>query len=264
MIFPMQRRCNRLNSEECLSAESGNENDTAEALRRICSSTLNTAFPAFRHKEVEACFYPYIGLTHTIRRKESKWVIRISDHCCKAPVPVLEAIIMILACKVAGKKPCRELLQTYEFFRKDPQVAEAVRKRRQLKGRKYISSEEGKYHSPRKILQELNSRFFNNQVEIRRIGWGLQRSLSRLGHYDSIHRTVTLSPVLDSPKVPKLVVRYVIYHEMLHAVFEDTPARGSGRHHSKEFRRAERAYPDFARAKKFLRGFSSSRLDGVC
>jgi hypothetical protein len=255
----MEGRFNRLSAEESCSAETNRGQCPTATLRAICRSALETAFPAFRNKDVEACFYPYIGLTHTIRRKESKWMIRISDHCCNAPASVLEAIVLILACKVMGKRPGKRLLQTYELFRKDPRVVAAVRKRRLLRGRKNISNIDGKFHSPHKICLELNSRYFNNQIDIQRIGWGLHRSLSRLGHYDSIHNTITLSPVLDSPKVPKYVVRYVVYHEMLHAIFENTPSMGAGRHHSKEFRRAERAYPDFSRAKKYIRKLCGGR-----
>ena len=74
-----------------------------------------------------------------------------------------------------------------------------------------------------------------------------------MGHYDPAHHTITLSPVLDAPGVPGFVVRYIVYHEMLHAVFETASAGVRKRHHHAEFRRAERAFPDFARAKKFSR-----------
>ena len=208
---------------------------------------------------VDACFYPYIGLTHTIRRKGSTWMIRISDHCRHAPRPVLEAIVMILACKVMRKKPRRKFLQTYELFRKDPSLSEAVRERRILKGRKHITGDVGEYHSLLEIYRDINGRYFNNQIEIGRIGWGLRRSWSRLGHYDPVHHTITLSPVLDSLTVPRFVVGYIVYHEMLHAIFEDAPSGGVRKHHPPEFHRAERAYPDFDGAKIFLREYCGKR-----
>jgi predicted metal-dependent hydrolase len=132
-----------------------------------------------------------------------------------------------------------------------------VRERRLRKGRKNIAEEAGKHHALGEIYQELNHRYFSNQIEINRIGWGLRNSRQRLGHYDPVHHTITLSPVLDQPGVPKFVVRYIVYHEMLHAVFESTSSRGLQRHHPSEFRRAEKAYPDFAAAKDFLREYCS-------
>jgi hypothetical protein len=237
----------------------GPEQENA-TLQWICRSALQTAFPIFHEANIDACFYPYIGLTHTIRRKGSGWMLRISDHCRHAPTPVLEAIVMILGSKIARRKTPSRSLQTYELYRKDPWVEESVRARRRLKGRKFMAKTGGKYFFPMEIYRDMNARFFNNQIEIQRIGWGQRKSWTRLGHYDPIHRTITLNPMLDSPKVPEYVVRYIVYHEMLHAVFEDSSSRRTRRHHPPEFRRAEQAYPDFQRAKEFLRvGFSRRR-----
>jgi hypothetical protein len=232
---------------------SGQEDKSIAELQWLCRTILQNAVPAFRDMNMDASFYSYIGLTHTIRRKGTTWVVRISDHCRHAPRHVLEAIVNILASKVMRRKPNRKYLQVYELFRKTPWVAEAVRSRRLQKGWKHLAGEKGKYYSLREIYQELNRDYFNNQIEIRRIGWGLRKSKERLGHYDPVHHSITLSPLLDTPRVPKYVVRYIVYHEMLHAIFEDNPSSGYRRHHPAEFRRAEKSYPDYASAKKFLR-----------
>jgi len=241
-----------------LSTTRDRQNAEAVPLQWICRSVLHSSFPEFRNMQVEAFFYPYIGLTHTIRRKGSAWIFRISDYCRRAPEAVLESIVVILACKVTHRKPGRKYLRTYEAFRKYPPVLEAIRERRLKRGRKQFAVYPGKVHSLQIIYQELNSRYFNDQIAVRRIGWGMRRSRNRLGHYDPVHHTITLSPVLDSPEVPDFVIRYIVYHEMLHAVFEDgaPPAR---RHHPPEYRRAEKAYPDYGRAKKFLAKFCASR-----
>ena len=224
-------------------------------LQRICQSVLPASFPIFRGAKIEASFYPYIGLTHTIRRKKSGWIIRISDHCRNAPEIVLEALVIILACKVSHMRPDPGILRTYETYRKNPGVAEVVRERRFLTGRKHIDTGAGRHYSPGEIYREINARYFNDQIEIRRIGWGLRASRRRLGHYDPVHHTITLSPALDSPGVPRFVLEYIVFHEMLHTVFERSSSGRSGKPHPPEFRHAERAYPDYAEAKKFLRGF---------
>ena len=235
--------------------DAGNVLD-AVTLRSICSSVLQSSFPAFRNAEIEAKFYPYVGLTHTLRRKNSKWVLRISDHCRSAPVQVIEAIVKILAYRVMRRKPPRKVVEAYDQFRREPGIERAVRERRAEKGRKQFSVKPGKYHSLRKIYRELNERYFNSQIEINRIGWGLRKGRGRLGHYDPIHNTITLSPVLDDPNVPLYVVRYIVYHEMLHVLFGRRPSGGARKHHPVEFRNTERAYPDYLKAKKFLDEFT--------
>jgi predicted metal-dependent hydrolase len=228
----------------------------AEKLQSICSTALESSFPEFRDAEIEAKFYPYVGLTHTLRRKKAKWVLRISDHCRSAPVQVIEAIVKILACRVMRRKPPRKVVEAYDQFRREPGIESAVRGRRAEKGRKQFSVKPGKYHSLRKIYRELNERYFNSQIEIKRIGWGLRKGRGRLGHYDPIHNTITLSPVLDDPNVPLYVVRYIVYHEMLHVLFGQESSGGSRKHHPVEFRNIERAYPDYRKAKKFLDDFT--------
>ncbi len=228
-------------------------------LQWLCRSLLQDSFPVFQNVTIDARFYPYMGLTHTIRRKGTDWVIRISDHCRHAPKPVLEAIIMILACKVMRRKPSRKFLETYESFRTDPGTMEMVKERRLRKGRKQIGAETGMCHSLREIYQTINQCYFQSQIEIEKIGWGLRNSWRHLGHYDPVHRTITLSPVLDSPAVPESIISYIVYHEMLHAIFEEESFHGRNRHHPPAFRRAEEAYPDYASARKFLREYCGKR-----
>jgi predicted metal-dependent hydrolase len=230
-----------------------------DGLQKFCRSVLQASFPAFREATVEACFYPYVGLTHTLRRKKNGWLLRISDHCRTAPAHVIEAVTLILACRVMRRKPPRKAIETYALFSKNPVVEADVRRRRLRKGRKQISCEAGRYHSLKSVYDALNTRYFNNQIEISRIGWGLRRSWSRLGHYDPVHHTIALSPVLDSPRVPSYVLRYIVYHEMLHAVFEEALSGGSRRHHTREYRRAEKSYPDYEKANKFLENFTRRR-----
>jgi len=228
------------------------EENRPPELQWLCRTVLRGAFHDFRKTEIDAVFYPYVGLTHTIRRKGSGWVVRLSDHCCHAPRQVLEAIVMILGCKVMRRRPLQEYLRTYERFRRDPAIEEAVRERRMKKGRKHLRGEAGHHYSLREVYSELNRVYFNDQIEIERIGWGLRRTRRRMGHYDPAHHTITLSPVLDSAAVPAFVVQFIVYHEMLHALFEKSSVRGRRRHHSAEFRRAERAFPNYARATEFL------------
>jgi Zn-dependent peptidase ImmA (M78 family) len=59
--------------------------------------------------------------------------------------------------------------------------------------------------------------------------------------------------------VPEFVVRFIVYHEMLHAIFGEKSSTPSRRHHPPEFQRAEKAYPDYDRAKKFLREYFGRR-----
>ena len=235
------------------------KNETSPELQWLCRVVMENLSPEFRGAAIDARFYPYIGLTHTIRRRGSVWVVRVSDHCRRAPHPVLEAIVTILACKVLRRRVPKRLQQIYNGWRRESVVSDAVSARRTAKGRKRFAVHEGRWHPLPEICRDINSRFFNGQVEIQKIGWGVRRSWGRLGHYDPTHHTITLSPVLDSPKVPRFVVDFIVYHEMLHAVFEGAESPGFHRHHPPAFRRTERAHPDYEAVKKFIKDFCSKR-----
>ncbi|MGD0309637.1 MAG: M48 family peptidase [Acidobacteriota bacterium] len=228
-------------------------------IQEVCRSTLRQLSASFQDKEISAGFYPYIGLTHTIRRRGSSWIIRISDHCRQAPRAVLESIVVLLCCKVLRRKPPSAALQVYEQFRREPEVERRVQERRLQRGRKQILDARGKHHSLDVIYGSLNLQYFNGQVEVTRLGWGARRSWSRLGHYDPVHHTITISPVLDSPRVPERVLSYLLYHEMLHVLFDGKAVAGRHRHHTAEFNRAERAFPHYASARGFLDRFCRTR-----
>jgi hypothetical protein len=84
------------------------------------------------------------------------------------------------------------------------------------------------------------------------IGWGRwptrapKRGL-QLGSYEHERAWVRIHPVLDSPEVPGWFVRFVLFHECLHAVVAQN-GWDAGAHHGPIFRRLETAHPDTARA----------------
>jgi hypothetical protein len=229
-------------------------------LEWICRSAIQATFASFKDVPIQAGFYPYVGLTHTIRRKGDGWVLRVSDHCRHAPRIVIEAIALILAAKVLRRKPPPRMLEAYSQFRKAQETEDSVNRRRLQRGRKMIDCGAGKHHSLSAIYEELNDRYFGRRVDIRVLGWGRRKSWGRLGHYDPVHHTITISPVLDSPRVPRAVVAFIVYHEMLHSLFGCEEASGGrNRHHPSGFRKEERAYPDYEAAKKFLSKFCRTR-----
>ncbi len=71
----------------------------------------------------------------------------------------------------------------------------------------------------------------------------------RLGSYSKERNLVRIHPLLDDSGAPEFFVRYIIFHELLHAVHPSHRSPG-GRwvHHSPAFRRRESQYPDFERA----------------
>jgi hypothetical protein len=224
----------------------------------ICRSALRAHYPQFPEGEIAASFYPYVGLTHTIRKRQGTWVIRISDLCRNAPRVVLEAIAIMLGAKILRRRPPRDMVRVYQHFRSEHVMERLLHARIEQRGRKVMVLR-GTTHPLQEIYHEVNRACFGGQVDLNRIGWSTRRSWGRLGHYDPVHHTVTISPVLDSPKVPRSVVAFIVYHEMLHTLYGGRTAEGKLRHHPPEFRRAEKSHPDYEFVTRFLREFCRKR-----
>jgi len=115
----------------------------------------------------------------------------------------------------------------------------------------------GEHHDLDALARPLFQRTFPSDFGARQprpeLTWGRRgRSRSRrslrLGSFDVEARVVRVHPVLDRPDVPDWFVRFVLMHEILHAVFPPRPENGRWIHHGPEFRARERDYPDYGRA----------------
>jgi hypothetical protein len=120
-------------------------------------------------------------------------------------------------------------------------------------GHRPPGSPRGKVHNLARLYRETNKSDFDGRVNAH-IAWGLdrrgrpQRSI-RLGSYCPRDRLIRIHPRLDHESVPEFFVRYIVFHEMLHADLGIADGEnGRRRIHTPEFKLRERAYPDYARA----------------
>lgn len=116
------------------------------------------------------------------------------------------------------------------------------------------TSTRGTYHELQEIYDEVNREHFDDTIDAP-ITWGRmpstrrRRRSIRLGSYTPEDHLIRIHPYLDQHFVPRYFVRYIVFHEMLHAhlgVFESPSGRL--RVHTPEFRKLEQQYPDYDRA----------------
>jgi predicted metal-dependent hydrolase len=111
----------------------------------------------------------------------------------------------------------------------------------------------GRRFDLRALFDEVNREQFTGAVSAK-ISWGKRpggrrRRSIRFGSYCADENLIRIHPVLDQDFVPEYFIRYIVFHEMLHAHLGITEApSGRQRSHTPEFRRRERAYPDYRRA----------------
>jgi predicted SprT family Zn-dependent metalloprotease len=83
------------------------------------------------------------------------------------------------------------------------------------------------------------------------ITWGRRGRGSksiRFGSYDFDRKLIRIHPALDKEWVPKYFVEFIVYHELLHAIFP--PRQGQTRRevHTPEFRAMEQQFPSYEKA----------------
>ncbi|MFP4476000.1 MAG: hypothetical protein ACLFOY_10620 [Desulfatibacillaceae bacterium] len=87
------------------------------------------------------------------------------------------------------------------------------------------------------------------------------RSSIRFGSYSHKTGTISIHPVLDKPAVPEFFVEYIIYHELLHALYPPV-RKGRGRRdvHNHEFNQQERLFYRYGDAKAYEARFVREHL----
>jgi hypothetical protein len=83
------------------------------------------------------------------------------------------------------------------------------------------------------------------------ITWGRRGRGSksiRFGSYDFDRRLIRIHPALDKKWVPEYFVEFIVYHELLHAIFPPRPGQTRRKVHTPEFRAMEKQFPHYDKA----------------
>ena len=200
-----------------------------------------------------ARFHPFAGLRSTVTVRNGAIKVRVSDLLAEASPLVLEALAEILLARIFHRHPSREARECYLAYTFRPEMRRRIDAARRARSSKRLLPARGRHHDLEEIFQGLNQRFFQGHIPLSRIGWSRQSSRRILGHYDSGHGTIIISRKLDSPAVPRYLVEYLVYHEMLHIRYP-VERRGHRRVvHSREFRAAEKKFPQYELACRQLK-----------
>src|SRR5437879_10085215 len=206
-----------------------------------------TALPELR---VEFC--RFANADNFIRLENGALHVRMSDLLAGAPAPVLEALAYILLGKLYRKETPRIYTHRYRLYLNRRDMRRHMHLVRQIRGRKFISGPAGAHYNIEDIFEELNALYFDGLMARPLLGWSRQQSRSMLGHFDPSHNAIIISRIFDTPKVPRLALEYVMFHEMLHLRYPVDHNGVRRRVHTREFRTAEKTFPRLREAKEIL------------
>jgi predicted metal-dependent hydrolase len=198
-------------------------------------------------------FRRFTSLNTTIRLREGKLLVRLSDLLESAPESVHHAIAHILLAKLYKKPIVRAHADRYRRHVSSDVVAKQAEHIRQTRGRKTILSAQGRYYDLDEVFESLNTRFFFGLLGRPTLTWSAHYARRMLGHYDAAHNTIMVSLVFDRPDTPRCAIEYLLYHEMLHLKHPVKVKAGRRCVHSKAFQAEEKLFPELAAAKAYLK-----------
>lgn len=205
---------------------------------------------------IEVRFRRFTSLNTTIRLREGRIQVSLSDLLEGAPPHVLRAIAHILLAKLYRKPIDAQQAYHYRRFTMSEAVVRQSERIRQMRGRKRIVTARGEHYDLDEIFESLNQRFFHGLMGRPQLTWSEHKATRLLGHYDAAHNTIMVSRVFDGKSAPRYAIEYLMYHEMLHLKHPVKHRNGRRCVHSRAFQQDEKLFPELDQAKAYLKTLS--------
>ena len=226
--------------------------DQTETLRSFYEEAFEKLNTVWTVPPVEVSFYPYVGINHTIRVRDGRVFVRIGEMCRDMPNPYQHALAYILVAKLLRKRVPKQANELYSSYIKSAEMRERATANRRTNGRKVVTTHAGEAYDLDQIFERINAKYFAGSIEKPVLTWSSRRTYRILGHHDSTHQTIVVSRSLDAADVPRYVVEYVLFHEMLHIHHPTKHVNGRRYNHTPAFRRDERRFSHYKEAEDWI------------
>jgi len=222
-------------------------------LLQIFQETYHELRPRAPMPEIGVEFFAFANINNTIRLRDGKLFVRLSDLLEGAPEPVLRAIAHILLAKMYRRQIEREHATRYRRYVSSRAITRKAHLIRQLRGRKRVKTAQGDTYDLEAVFDDLNTRFFYGLLARPQMTWSRDHARNSLGHYDPAHNAIVISRAFDHARVPRCAVEYIVYHEMLHLKHPIKVRGGRRCVHPPELQAEEKLFPQLEEAKRFLK-----------
>ena len=229
-----------------------------ETVEEIYARVFRALKPRTALPRVSVRFRKYANANSRISLANGNLLVDISDLLKDAPAPIQEALALILLSKLFRLIPDQSAVARYRHYLHRADIRQMLQAAKGARGRKTIRPPQGEVYDLCKLFEDLNLQYFDGAMPLPQLGWSSKGSRTTLGHYDPSHHIIVLTRLLDSPEASELVVKYVLFHEMLHLKFPAEYRAGRRCVHTKEFKKAEKKFKHFEEAKRELRRFVES------
>ena len=227
-----------------------NSPKSADPLEDLYERIYRDLRPRARMPRFDVRFYPYANIDSKIRLNDEgdEITVKISDLLEAAPSSVQEALAYILLGKLYRKQIAPRFDHRYRVYVNRADIRRQALLIRRVRGRKPVSTPHGRHHDLEEIFEELNTRFFHGLLARPTLGWSRGASRQTLGYFDPAHNAIVISRVFDSEEIPRFLLEYIVYHEMLHLKYPAVYRSQRRCVHTPEFKQQERLFPRYDEA----------------
>lgn len=210
------------------------------------------------YRNISAFYYPYRDLKSTWTRTNSDIVLRISDYLSDCPTEVLYHFARALCSTVSTGTRMRYPPELIDWLR-SPKFIEKNRPVYLRRSRNLALSHEGESYDLNESFDRLVDSGLIKECGDVYLTWTRRPNRRRMGYCNVLMRTVAISSLLDSPRVPKLLVDYVLYHELLHILLSSGDLSTN---HNRFFKMMEARFPEQKEAERLLCRLVSRKKEG--
>jgi len=117
---------------------------------------------------------------------------------------------------------------------------------------------QGEVYNLQELYDEINDKYFQRRQKITITWFGQRYRRNRrgvtFGLYCEPLKLIKIHRILDDLFVPRYVIAFIVYHEMLHA---DCPSfvdeQGAQRSHGEEYKKREKQYEKYSQARSWIK-----------
>lgn len=201
---------------------------------------------------VAAEYHPYAELKHSWRERRSTLHFRVSDYMDGAPQEITEALAWYLLCRAYDKGCPDGMAERYLEYARSRDLWGPKRKVFIGRARNLSFRPVGSSRDLGAVFDYVNSGYFDGRIRRPDLAWTKESPSSRLGFYFEALDILAANRVLDSERVPRYVLEFVVYHELLHGVLQPKGSPSRRVHHTREFRERERQFSMHSEAERWL------------
>jgi hypothetical protein len=199
-----------------------------------------------------ASFARFSELKHTWRRSGRNATFRVSDYLEGAPEEVIESLAWYIVSRAFDVGCPDGRSDKYLEHLRSRRLWDTKRSLYLSRARGLCVEPRGRCRDLRTVFDYVNSTYFRGMIGDPTLAWVDESPAVRLGYYFDPINLLAVNKVFDSERVPRYVLEFVVYHELLHHIDAESGRRTNRVQHTKRFREQERRFSSWADAERWL------------